>query len=187
MSTPSTCGRNNERRGLVIGIGRARANRGDERFAAAADQSVPSHSRPRSEKRHDRIAARHGAIENNMRIDPHKLPVMIAVAVARSGSSRLDVAQHRASIAADGVVSHARSRPWHLSGNENCRAHAVRRSGNFADANADRHRESHSESRARSESLPARRFLSRQTARSTTDLRSGSIPPAGYRRPMGIR
>ena len=91
------------------------------------------------EEGNDRIAARHGAIEHDMRIDAHQLSVVIAVAVARTGPSRLDVAEDGAGIASDGVVfrhgSSARpvsrlSRGW--------RRDAVGRGRHAVNANADR-------------------------------------------------
>ena len=44
-------------------------------------------------------------LQQNMRIDAHQLAVVISVAVARAGRARLDVAHHRAGIAADLVGS----------------------------------------------------------------------------------
>ena len=42
-----------------------------------------------------------------MWIEPHQLPIGVAIPIARARSSRLDVTQHGAGIATDRVVSHA--------------------------------------------------------------------------------
>ena len=45
------------------------------------------------EKGNHGISASHGAIQHDVRIDANELPVVVAVTIARAGSSRLDVAQ----------------------------------------------------------------------------------------------
>src|ERR1700693_4181370 len=88
--------------GLVVGISRAGSDGGDEIVGAAHDAAVPL---PITiEKRNDGIAARHGAVEYDMRIDAHQLSIVIAVAIARTGPARLDVAQDGTGIASDGGV-----------------------------------------------------------------------------------
>src|ERR1700719_2375807 len=83
--------RDDERRGLVVGIRRAGADGGDEIVGAAHDAAIPLAIT--IEKRNDRIAARHRSIEYDMWIDAHQLSVVIAVTIARTGPARLDVAQ----------------------------------------------------------------------------------------------
>src|SRR4051794_16569325 len=46
------------------------------------------------------------ALQHDMRIDPHQTAIMIGVAVAGPGRAGLDVAHHRAGIAAD-LVGHS--------------------------------------------------------------------------------
>ena len=122
-----------ERRGLVVGISRAGADGGDEIVRAAHDAAIPLAIA--IEEGNDRIAARHGAIEHNMRIDAHQLSVVIAVAIARTGPARLDVAQ-------DGQASHRMASSsvtfFFRAGCQNCGADAVGRGRHAMDANADR-------------------------------------------------
>ncbi len=108
MSTPCTVGRDDEWGGLVIGISRAGADGGDEILRAGHDAAIPFAIA--IEEGNHGIAARHGAIEHDMRIDADQLSVVVGVAIARTRPSRLDVAQHRAGIASDGVVFRHASR-----------------------------------------------------------------------------
>ena len=65
-------------------------------------------------KGNDGIAARHGTIEHDMGIDADQLSIVVRVTIAGAGSSRLDVAQHRAGIASNGVVFRHASVPFGL-------------------------------------------------------------------------
>ncbi len=95
-------GRNDERRRLVIGIGCARADGSHEVFRTGNNAAIPI---PIAiQERNHRIAARHGAIQHHMRINPYQLSVLVAVTIARARPSRLDVAQDGTGIASDGVV-----------------------------------------------------------------------------------
>ena len=96
--------RNDEGRRLVIGIGGARANRGHKRIFSADQRTVPLARF--SEEGHNCVATSDCAIEHDVRIETHQLAISVAIAVARSGSSGLDVAEHGTSVAADRVVSH---------------------------------------------------------------------------------
>jgi hypothetical protein len=75
-----------ERRGLVVGIGRARADGGDER---RAPDDVPVPRLAASQKR-------------------HQLSALVRVPVARAGHPVLDVAEHRTGVAANTVVARHR-------------------------------------------------------------------------------
>ena len=112
-----------ERRRLVIGIGGAGADRGDEHILFVNDLAVPVAA---GLERHQPSAMRYRPLQKNMRIDAHQLAVVIGVAVARAGRPRLDVAHHRAGIAADLVGSrrvrrHARNH-FHSYTNDFARA-----------------------------------------------------------------
>ncbi len=91
-----------ERRRLVIGIGRAGADRGHERRRRADNAAIPIGGL--FEERHDRAAFDHGALKQDMRIDADELAVAIGVAVAGAEHARLDEAHDRTGIAADLVV-----------------------------------------------------------------------------------
>src|SRR5579871_1484235 len=97
--------RNDERRGLVVGIGCARANRGHKGLAVVGEGAIPLASA--LQEWNDRLAALDCTIEYYVRIKPHQFALVVAVAVARSSPAGLDVAQHGAGIAADRVISHA--------------------------------------------------------------------------------
>src|SRR5262249_4404131 len=91
-------GGHDEWRGLVVGIGRARSDRGDENLRLLHDLATPVAA---GLKRPQSAAMRHGAFQHDMWIDPHELAVVIGVAVAGPRRARLDVAHHRTGIAAD--------------------------------------------------------------------------------------
>src|SRR5207244_11662202 len=95
-------GRNDERGRFVIGISCARTDGGNEIRWPAHDVAVPFAIAV--EERDDGFAARHGAIENHVRIEPNQLPIATAVTVARTGSARLDVAQDGAGVAPNCVL-----------------------------------------------------------------------------------
>src|ERR1700735_5415337 len=115
-----------------------------------------------------------------MRVEPHQLPIVIRVPVARPCSSGLDIAEDRTSVASNCVVSHellpsslprgsqlVSGREWPELSARGCRWH----------------RAVHSKSQARSESPPVRRFLLRQTAQSAKGPRSKLILSAEYPQP----
>src|ERR1700689_2112995 len=170
--------RNDERCGLVIRIRRARANRGHKRFSVAAKCTVPFAAT--LQKRLDRFAALQRTVQHDMRIEAHQFALVIAIAVARSGSPRLDVAKHWTCITADGVVSHAPlRRPWPES------PHALgAASPEFCGGVCRLHHEGRSESRVPSGSPLARRFPWRRTARWTTHLQSRSTLLVECRLPL---
>src|SRR5579871_765243 len=170
--------RDDERRRLVVGICRSRPNRRHKRLAVADQGSIPVATA--LQKRHHRIAALDRAVEHNMRIEAHQLAIMIAVAVARSRASGLDVTQHGTSVAADGVVSHAHLR--RLS-RELLRARGQASQEPCGCALPPRRR-SHSELPAQLELPPALQFPWRQTLQSTMALRSESIRSPARLRPM---
>ena len=97
--------RHDERRGLVVGIGGAGADRGHEDVRLVDDLAVPVAG---GLERHQPSALRYCPLQKDMRIDPHQPAVVIGVAVAGPCRARLDVTHHRASIAADLVVSSSR-------------------------------------------------------------------------------
>src|SRR3974390_144821 len=101
-------GRNNERCRLVVGIRRAGTDRSDKRLTVIHQSTVPLAST--LHKRNNLFAAAYSTIQHDVRIEPHEFAFMIAVPIARSGTSRLDVTQYRAGIAADRIVSHERLR-----------------------------------------------------------------------------
>src|ERR1700756_3474294 len=94
--------RDDERRGLVVGICRSGTDRGDKTAGAAHDAAVPL--APAFKERNYRLATRHGAIKKYVRVEPYQLSVTIAIAVACTGAPRLYVTQDRAGVASDGIV-----------------------------------------------------------------------------------
>src|SRR4029077_19103654 len=93
---------NNEGRRLVVGIGRARSDGSHKGLGSAHDVAVPFLLALK--ERNHRSAPRQRAIEHHVRIDAHQLAITIAVAVASSQSAGLDVAEHRAGVATNGIV-----------------------------------------------------------------------------------
>ena len=93
--------RDDEGRRFVIGIGGAGADRRDEVLRTGYDAAIPL--AVAIEEGNHRIAARHGAIEDDVRIDPDQLSIVVRVTVAGARSSRIDVAEHGACVAADRV------------------------------------------------------------------------------------
>ena len=91
-----------EGRGLVVGIGGAGADRGDEHVRLVDDLAVPVAA---GLERHQPSAMRYRALQHDMRIDAHQLAVVIGVAIAGARRARLDVAHHRTGIAADLVAT----------------------------------------------------------------------------------
>ncbi len=99
-----------EGRRLVVGIGGAGADRGDEHAGLVHDLAVPVAA---GLERHQPSAMRHRLLQHDMRIDAHQFAVMIGVAIAGAGRARLDVAHHRTGIAADLVAGGCRSSVSH--------------------------------------------------------------------------
>src|SRR5579862_970852 len=95
-------GRNNERRGFVVGIGGAGTDRCDEGFLSGDEVAVPFAIA--LEEGNDGFTARHGAIKDHVRFDPDQFAILIAVAIARAETPGLDVAENRAGIAANSIV-----------------------------------------------------------------------------------
>ena len=95
-------GRNDERCGLVVRIGRARADGGDELVRAVHDVPIPFALD--IQEWNERVTARDGLVENHVRIDAHELAVGVGIAVAGPGASGLDIAEDRAGITTDGVA-----------------------------------------------------------------------------------
>ena len=100
-------GGNDEWRWFVVGIGSTCANGSHECFRLGNDVAVPFLA---LKKRYDGVAARQGTIEHNVGIQSNQLSILIAVAIAGTGTPRLDVAQYRTRIAANGI----RVRHWSL-------------------------------------------------------------------------
>src|SRR5207247_9227849 len=89
-------GRNNEGSGFVVRIGRTCADRRDKRVRPADEIAVPIVTT--LEKWNHGIAARNRTIEYHVRIQAHKLPAMIAVAIAWSGSALIGIAEGGAGV-----------------------------------------------------------------------------------------
>ena len=95
-----------EGRRLVIGIGGAGADRGDEHVGLVDELAVPIAA---GLERHQPSAMRHRSLQHDMRIDAHQFAIVIGIAIARARRARLDVAHHRTGIAADLVAGFGRS------------------------------------------------------------------------------
>ena len=100
--------RHDEGRRLVVGIGGAGADRGDEHVGFTDELAVPIAAA--GLERHQPSAMRHRSLQHDMRIDAHQFAIVIGVAIARARRARLDVAHHRTGIAADLVVATGRRR-----------------------------------------------------------------------------
>ena len=97
--------RHDEGRRLVIGIGGAGADRGDEHVGLVDDLAVPVAA---GLERHQPSAMRYRSLQHDMRIDAHQFAVVIGIAIAGARRARLDVAHHRTGIAADLVATGSR-------------------------------------------------------------------------------
>ena len=92
-------GRDDKGRGLVIGIGRAGADGGDEFILAGDDIAVPIAI---VFKEFNQVSlAVQGVFDDQQRIDAHQVAVFVGVAVAGPGPAFGDITQHRAGVAAD--------------------------------------------------------------------------------------
>ena len=83
---------------LVVGIGGARANRGDERAVAPDDIAVPVVGIIGLHEGHELLVR---GLQHGQRIEPDQLAAVIRVAIARTGLAVGNVAHHRTGIAAD--------------------------------------------------------------------------------------
>ena len=92
-------GGNNERSGFVIGVSCAGADGGEERVFGLRELAVPFAFA--FEERHEWRTLRFRAIEEDVRIDPDKLTVEIAVTIAGAGLPEFDVTQDGAGVAAN--------------------------------------------------------------------------------------
>jgi len=88
-----------ERRGLVVGIGRAGADRSDERPAVVDQAAIPVFGI--GCERHGRAALVDRMFQDDQRVKPHDAAVPVAVAVTGAATAVSDVAHHRTGIAAD--------------------------------------------------------------------------------------
>src|SRR5229473_2044347 len=80
-------------------------------------------------ERHQPSAMRHRSLQHDMGIDPHQFAVVIGVTIAGARRAWLDVAHHRAGIAADLVVGGSRRITQHeqaLKPASNCRISQIR-------------------------------------------------------------
>ena len=94
-------GGDDEGRGLVVGIGRARPDRGHEDGLVGKNVARPFGLLAREREGNDRAAALDRALEQDMRIDAHELAVAVGVAVAGAGHAEADVAGDGTGVAAD--------------------------------------------------------------------------------------
>ncbi|MFK4603852.1 hypothetical protein ABIF57_003304 [Bradyrhizobium diazoefficiens] len=113
--------RDDERCRLVVRIGRARTDRGDEGRGFVDDLAVPVF---RAAERHKLAAMRNGALQDHVRIDANELAVVIGIAIAGARRARLDVAHHRTGIAADLVGGGARRFSHHVQASGHCGYHS---------------------------------------------------------------
>jgi hypothetical protein len=116
--------RDDEGRGLVVRIGGAGANGGDEAVVGVDDLAVPV--RAPVEEGHQLAALRLGLLDDHQRIDTDQFAVFIGVAVTRARPARRDVAHDGAGIAAD-LVAFARWTSHCRAPSPGCREHLVRR------------------------------------------------------------
>ena len=91
---------NDEGRGLVVGIGGARADRGHEDRLVGKDFARPFGLLSR-EKGTTTPPALDRALEQDMRIDAHEFAVAVGVAVAGASHAEADVTGDRTGVAAD--------------------------------------------------------------------------------------
>ena len=97
-------GGDDEGRRLVVGIGGAGADAGDEGARRVERRAVPVALRA-GERHHACRLRRSCAGHEHDRIDAHELPVVVGVARAGARRARPDAAQHRAGIAAHDAVA----------------------------------------------------------------------------------
>src|SRR6202142_4800082 len=79
---PIDLGGNDEGGGLIVGVGGAGADSGDEWTGSPEDVAAPGSLS--IDEWHDLAAFVYGPVEQHMRIDPHQLAILVRVTVARS-------------------------------------------------------------------------------------------------------
>ena len=99
---PLDLARDDEGRWLVVGIGGAGPDGGDEHRRVADHAPVPFP--PAARERDDGTVPGERALQHHVRVDPDQLAVPVGVAVAGPGLTGPDVAHHRTGVAADAVV-----------------------------------------------------------------------------------
>ena len=92
---------NDERRGLIVGVGRARPDRGHEDGLVGKNVARPFGLLAREREGNDAAAAFDRALEQDMGIDAHELAVAVGVAVAGASHAEADVTGDRTGVAAD--------------------------------------------------------------------------------------
>ena len=91
-----------ERRGLVVGIGRSGADRGDEGLTIGQHVALPGIALVIAiQERYDLAAALDPVLQDRQRVQTHQLATLIGVSVTGAGSAIGDVAHDRTGIAAD--------------------------------------------------------------------------------------
>ena len=90
-----------EGRRLVVGIGSAGTNAGDDRFAGRQQRAAPFAS---AQERHHGAVLFRRARDDDHGIGAGEHPIDIAIAIAGPGSPGTDAAKHRAGIAGDDAV-----------------------------------------------------------------------------------
>ena len=105
-------GGDDEGRGLVVRVGGARSDAGDEGAIAGEDPAVPV-LEARARERHHRRARFERPLRQHQRVGSHQHPVLVGVAVAGAELSGLDAAQDGAGVAANdpGLLPGARACP----------------------------------------------------------------------------
>ncbi len=194
MSTPSISDRDDERRRLVVRIGRSGADGGDEQVLGRRSDCRTSPRRRSAPAPGERTAT----VNGSMRVSA---PVDVAVAVAGAGLARPNAAQHRAGVAGDdarldGFGGQQRGFLGRIGGRHGCwscprplacNAASTRSgvAGTLGQAHAGRRARWHSGSPARSRSAPVRPRPWRRTDPADRGARSGSFQSAGCRRWSG--
>ena len=92
--------RHDEGRGLVVGIGGAGADGGNEGTVGLDDVAAPGFALARQEG-HDLAAGGFGVLDDGEGIDPDQFAALVGVTVAGAALAIGDVAHHRAGVAAD--------------------------------------------------------------------------------------
>ncbi len=106
--------RHDERRRLVVGIGGAGADGGDEGAVGLDDVAAPGFALAR-QKRHHLAAGGLGVLDDGERIDADQFAALVGVTVAGAALAVGDVAHHRAGVAADLALDRAGARlPDHV-------------------------------------------------------------------------
>src|SRR6202044_3297741 len=99
---PIDLGGNDEGGGLIVGVGGAGADSGDEWTGSPEDVAAPGSLS--IDEWHDLAAFVYGPVEQHMRVGPHQLAILVRVTVARSRHPGPNVAHDGTGVAADLVV-----------------------------------------------------------------------------------